>query len=169
MTLQDSLGRRDKDDNFLGLLREFFDGSVEEDNMPGGIPTQEIPVTGHGSYTIWPVTTGAAGNGPAWFNVCNDTDGADYALRIFGNKGAQSDGAGLVQDRGAADAEVGSTGVDPVAGRHGMPVGNADSGCLWRRCLRRAFDVRCGVRLLGSPVGGVQPDSGRYTRGAPYR
>lgn len=54
----------------------------EEDDMAGGIPPTEIPADGIGSFTIWPVNTGAAGHGPAWLNICNDSGGADYALQL---------------------------------------------------------------------------------------
>lgn len=60
--------------------------STEDDDMAGGIPTTEIPLNG-GSFNIWPVNSGAAGHGPAWFNVGNDTFGADYGLRVWGSKG----------------------------------------------------------------------------------
>ena len=51
--------------------------------MAAGIPPQEIPLSGIGSYAIWPVNTGAAGNGPAWVNIVNDTNGARYAVRVW--------------------------------------------------------------------------------------
>lgn len=97
---RDSEGRRHHADNFFGWLMEWFNGGAtpiakshvesaqeEEDDMAGGIPPTEIPATGTGSYTIWPVNSGAAGHGPAWLNVCNDTFGADYGLRIWASKG----------------------------------------------------------------------------------
>jgi GH25 family lysozyme M1 (1,4-beta-N-acetylmuramidase) len=59
----------------------------EEDDMAGGIPPTEIPTTGPGSFTIWPVNTGAAGHGPAWINVGNDTNGQRYGVRVWASKG----------------------------------------------------------------------------------
>lgn len=59
----------------------------EDDDMAGGIPPTEIPKTGGGSFNIWPVNAGAAGHGPAWVNIGNDTNGARYAVRVWGSKG----------------------------------------------------------------------------------
>jgi hypothetical protein len=86
---RDSEGRRADGDNFLGLLMLLFEGRdvQEEDDMPPGIPPTDIPPTGVGSFTIWPVNSGAAGFGQAWLNVCNDTLGTTYALRIWGTSG----------------------------------------------------------------------------------
>lgn len=89
---RDSDGRRDDDDNFLGLLKELFDGKPqpprtgEGDDMGASLGPFEIPVTG-GSFNIPPVQAGAADPRPAWFNVCNDTFGKTYALRIWASKG----------------------------------------------------------------------------------
>jgi hypothetical protein len=88
---RDSEGRRANADNFLGLLIQLFEGRAvqteEDDDMPAGIPTTEIPLSGVGSFTIWPVNSGAAGYGPAWLNLCNDTLGQTYGLRIWGTPG----------------------------------------------------------------------------------
>jgi hypothetical protein len=61
--------------------------SIQEDDMAGGIPPRDIPVNGFDSPTVWPVNAGAAGHGPAWINLCNDTNGAKYAVRLYGTKG----------------------------------------------------------------------------------
>jgi hypothetical protein len=87
---RDSEGRRAYADNFLGLLTQLFEGRTmqdEEDDMPAGIPSTEIPQSGVGSFTIWPVNSGIAGYGPAWLNICNDTLGEAYGLRIWGTSG----------------------------------------------------------------------------------
>lgn len=62
----------------------------EEDSMAGGIPPRDIPLAGFCSATIWPVNSGSAGHGPAWINVCNDTMGALYAVRLYGTTGDNS-------------------------------------------------------------------------------
>lgn len=86
---RDSEGRRANDDNFLGLLVQIWEGRDlrEDDDMAGGIPPTDIPVSGTGSFTIWPVNSGAAGHGQAWLNVCNDTFGARYGLRVWASNG----------------------------------------------------------------------------------
>jgi hypothetical protein len=43
---RDSLGRRDRDDNFLGLLREFFDGAQD-------MTSEEIRRAGNGDPYFW--------------------------------------------------------------------------------------------------------------------
>lgn len=84
----------------LSILREFSDSMpamekilavivgdllppVEGDEEMFGIPPATIPENGTGSYTIQPVNRGAAGYGPAWLNVCNDTFNDGYALRVY--------------------------------------------------------------------------------------
>jgi GH25 family lysozyme M1 (1,4-beta-N-acetylmuramidase) len=61
--------------------------SEGDDDMALGIPPTEIPASGVGSFTIWPVNAGAAGHGPAWLNIGNDTNGATYRVRVWGSKG----------------------------------------------------------------------------------
>jgi len=102
---RDSEGRRANADNFLGLLTQLFEGrdvQDEEDDMPAGIPTTEIPLSGVGSFTIWPVNSGAAGYGPAWLNLCNDTLGETYGLRIWATTG--SGGLFPVEDSAKIDS-----------------------------------------------------------------
>lgn len=85
---RDSHGRRDKLDNFLGLLKEWFEGAPtspppsgnQEDEDMGF--TRDIPPTGFDSVCINPVLDGIDPR-PAYFNVQNDTNGGTYRLRIW--------------------------------------------------------------------------------------
>jgi hypothetical protein len=83
---RDSHGRRDKDDNFMGLLKEFFQGitappaSTQEDEDMGF--TRDIPVTGFDSVCVNPVLDGIDPR-PAYFNIQNDTNGGTYRLRVW--------------------------------------------------------------------------------------
>jgi len=81
---RDSLGRRDKEDNFLGLLKEFFEGSVEEDDMPFATAPEELP-TGKNvvkSYSIPPVNSGGLPWGNAFLSVWADLFGGRAAFRL---------------------------------------------------------------------------------------
>lgn len=61
-------------------------------------PIEILPDTT--SLCIPPVEAGAADPRPAWFNVCNDTFGAPYGLRVFVSSGDQKwqplSGAGVI-------------------------------------------------------------------------
>src|SRR6266498_1910271 len=87
---RDSLGRRDKEDNFLGLLKEFFEGS--EDDMPFATAPEELP-TGKNvvkSYSIPPVNSGGIPWGDAFLSVWADLFGGQAAFRL-----AVGDGKGF--------------------------------------------------------------------------
>lgn len=60
---------------------------TEEDDMGASFGPYDIPLT-PGSYTIPPVRQGLADPRDAWLNVCNDTGGTTYALRVWYSKGA---------------------------------------------------------------------------------
>lgn len=101
---RDSNGRRDRMDNFLGLLKEFFEGITqppaqqEDDDMGASFGPLEIPVTGRGSFNIPPVQAGSADPRPAWLNIGNSLEGASsYGLRIA-----------AFTDAGPVSANVGS-------------------------------------------------------------
>lgn len=122
-----------------------IEAATEEDDMAGGIPPQQIPATGPGSFTIWPVNTGAAGHGPAWINVGNDTNGVRYGVRVWGSKGDKA----------------------------WFPVGNGtdgivllDSGQTWGTALPD------GTRILSvsrtSVASGAQPYGGLLTFAVEY-
>jgi hypothetical protein len=85
---RDSHGRRDKDDNFMGLLKEWFQG-ITSTQPPSGskedeeeIMTRDIPLTSFDSVCIPPVLDGINPR-PAYFNVQNDTNGGTYRLRVW--------------------------------------------------------------------------------------
>jgi hypothetical protein len=64
-------------------------GSAPEDDMGASFgPIEILPDTT--SLCIPPVSAGAADPRPTWLNVCNDTFGEDYALRVFASKGDQT-------------------------------------------------------------------------------
>jgi hypothetical protein len=88
-------------DQRTAILSRAFDinnGSSEDDMGASFGPLEILPDTT--SLCIPPVSAGAADPRPAWLNICNDTFGQDYALRIFGSKGDQTwqpvIGAGVV-------------------------------------------------------------------------
>jgi hypothetical protein len=109
---RDSEGRRDADTNFLGLIKEIFEGIPPEgdDDMFAltlTIPHQ-VPVMGKdasnndvvvgyrwpdmwpegtASYTIPTVNNGIVPWGAAWLSICNDTFGKQYAVRVAGGNG----------------------------------------------------------------------------------
>lgn len=88
---RDSHGRRANMDNFLGLLKQWFEGitpppaNQEDDEMGASTPPIEIPVTGRGSFSIPPVRSGAADPRPCWINFGNSLEGtSQYGLRLAG-------------------------------------------------------------------------------------
>lgn len=87
---RDSHGRRDKDDNFLGAVKEFFQGiqsappATEDDDMGASFPPRDIPMApAFDSVCIPPVRNGIDPR-PAYINIQNDTNGSPYRLRIWG-------------------------------------------------------------------------------------
>lgn len=66
--------------------------SEEDDDMgaiQGPFPVRD---SGHTSLTMAGVEAGIADPRPTWLNVCNDTDGHDYALRVYITSGNGSFG-----------------------------------------------------------------------------
>lgn len=57
--------------------------------MGASFPTRDIPVEHHDSATIPPVENGIDPR-PAYINICNDTNGAKYRLRIWATVGDKS-------------------------------------------------------------------------------
>jgi hypothetical protein len=56
----------------------------EDDNDMGAIQGPfKVGVDGHTSLTVAGVEAGLADPRPTWLNICNDTDGRQYALRIY--------------------------------------------------------------------------------------
>lgn len=84
---RDSEGRRDLSDNYYGLIQEYFYGinrtTTEEEEMGASYPPMDIKVDGPTSLNICPVEAGVADPREAWLNVCNDTYGKQYALRVY--------------------------------------------------------------------------------------
>lgn len=95
---RDSDGFRDDNDNFLGLLKELFDGKPtpppipQEDNMPFAYPVQ-LPanVGDYVEVTIPPVNTGGFGWGKAWMKIASDSaaNGAVSFRIALGNGAGQ--------------------------------------------------------------------------------
>ena len=75
----------------------------EDDEMGASFGPIEIQREGTTSLSIPPVLAGAADPRPAWFNVTNDTNDAEYALRVWWGNGTAGNwnqlGPGLVKLR----------------------------------------------------------------------
>jgi len=59
-------------------------GTGEDEDMGASFGPIDIQVDGVTSLCIPPVEQGLADPRPAWLNIANDTQGADYALRLWG-------------------------------------------------------------------------------------
>lgn len=64
----------------------------DDDDMGASTPPIDIRAEGPTSLSIPPVQAGAADPRPAWFNATNDTNGAQYGLRVwYGGGGGPGD------------------------------------------------------------------------------
>jgi hypothetical protein len=59
----------------------------EDDDMGASFGPIDIQLNGYTSLTIPPVSGGLADPRPAWLNLCNDTNGVPYALRVWSTTG----------------------------------------------------------------------------------
>jgi hypothetical protein len=108
---RDSDGRRANDDNFLGVVKQYFGdlpapATDEDEDMGASFGPIEINKAEVTSLCIPPVAAGAADPRLAWLNVCNDTFGAKYGLRIWWCNGGGG-WAGLAPNNGIAICESG--------------------------------------------------------------
>jgi len=66
-----------------GMPSQAATPEEEDDDMDTERPSRDIPVSGIGSFNIPPTESGTADPRPQWVNVCNDTTGVEYWLRIW--------------------------------------------------------------------------------------
>lgn len=71
------------------IARMAGDFEEDDDDMGSQIGPVFLERTGYTSINIPPVQAGLANPRPAWLNVHNDTNGQDYALRIFISNGTE--------------------------------------------------------------------------------
>jgi hypothetical protein len=74
--------RADNDDTGLGDVLLGI-GGEDEDDMGASFGPIEIKQNDTTSLTLPPVQAGLADPREAWVNFCNDTNGADYGLRVW--------------------------------------------------------------------------------------
>lgn len=72
---------------FLGYVQAALNPASEEDDMGASLGPYRIEDEGTTSLTIPPVHAGLADPRDAWLNICNDTFGHDYQLRVWWSAG----------------------------------------------------------------------------------
>lgn len=111
---RDSEGRRDDDDNFLGLLREIFEGpKPEEDDMPQRDRFSIEPGVG----VVTPVTLMApVGSTYAYkkatLSVCNPINRGSYRLRLYWSSGNAQGALAQIPPVGEGDTVTITSGAE---------------------------------------------------------
>jgi hypothetical protein len=109
----------------------------DEDDMGASTPPIEIKEEGITSLCIPPVEQGLADPRPAWLNIANDTQGPQYALRVWG---------------------CSDKGWHPLANETGQIVCNSGG--------RYSYGLTAGVYCISitrQPIGDTPPYAGHLT------